>query len=94
MGVVPPPNTQTVKKTMSSVVVNIICRAYVAVSRMAKANAIAPRKPAQHHIQHSSRHSQSAAMTTINNNGCYVFTCKHHHVLEVPLDFVPSAKVE
>lgn len=27
MGVVPPPNTQTVKKTMSSVVVNIIWRA-------------------------------------------------------------------
>ncbi|KAF3834822.1 hypothetical protein F7725_027380 [Dissostichus mawsoni] len=27
MGVVPPPNTQTVKKTTSSVVVNIICRA-------------------------------------------------------------------
>lgn len=47
MGVVPPPNTHTVKKTMSSVVVNIIWRAYVAVSRMAKANAIAPRKPAE-----------------------------------------------
>lgn len=27
MGVVPPPQTQTVKKTMSSVVENIICRA-------------------------------------------------------------------
>lgn len=27
MGVVPPPNTHTVKKTMSSVVVNIIWRA-------------------------------------------------------------------
>lgn len=47
MAVVPPPNTHTVKKTMSSVVVNIIWRAYVAVSRMAKANAIAPRKPAE-----------------------------------------------
>ena len=45
MGVVPPPNTQTVKKTMRRVVVNIICLAYVAVSRMARANAIAPRRP-------------------------------------------------
>lgn len=42
---VPPPNTQTVKKTISRVVVNIICRAEVAVSRIARANAIAPRKP-------------------------------------------------
>lgn len=56
IAVVPPPNTQTVKKTMSSVVVNIIWRAYVAVSRMAKAKAIAPRKPAdgcstkRHHV--------------------------------------------
>lgn len=47
MGVVPPPNTHTVKKTMSSVVLNIICRAYVAVSLMARANAMAPRKPAK-----------------------------------------------
>ena len=47
MAVVPPPNTQTVKKTMRSVVVNIIWRAYVAVSRIAKANAIAPRRPAK-----------------------------------------------
>lgn len=51
MGVVPPPNTQTVKKTMSNVVVNIICRAYVAVSRMAKANAMAPRRPAGDHVR-------------------------------------------
>lgn len=46
MGVVPPPKTQTVKKTMRRVVVNIICRAYVAVSRIASANAMAPRRPA------------------------------------------------
>lgn len=46
MAVVPPPNTHTVKNTMRRVVLNIICRAYVAVSRMAKANAIAPRRPA------------------------------------------------
>ena len=51
MGVVPPPNTQTVKKTTSSVVVNIICRAYVAVSRIANANAIAPRRPAERHVK-------------------------------------------
>lgn len=46
MAVVPPPNTHTVKKTMSRVVLNIICRAYVAVSRMARAKAMAPRSPA------------------------------------------------
>lgn len=46
MGVVPAANTQMVKKTISRVVVNIIWRAYVAVSLMAKAKAIAPRKPA------------------------------------------------
>jgi hypothetical protein len=45
MGVVPPPMTHTVKKTMSSVVVNIIWRAYDAVSRIASANAIAPLRP-------------------------------------------------
>lgn len=45
MAVVPPPNTHTVKKTMSRVVLNIICRAYVAVSRMASAKAMAPRSP-------------------------------------------------
>lgn len=54
IGVVPPPNTQTVKNTMSRVVVNIICRAYVAVSRIARANAIAPRSPAEHKHTHSS----------------------------------------
>lgn len=47
MAVVPPPKTHTVKKTMRSVVLNIICRAYVAVSRMAKAKAMAPRSPAR-----------------------------------------------
>lgn len=45
IAVVPPPKTQTVKNTIKSVVENIIWRAYVAVSRIAKANAIAPRKP-------------------------------------------------
>lgn len=46
IGVVPPPMIQTVKKTMRRVVVNIIWRAYDAVSRMASANAIAPLRPA------------------------------------------------
>lgn len=45
MGMVPPPQTQTVKKTMSRVVENIIWRAYVAVSRMERAKAMAPRRP-------------------------------------------------
>lgn len=45
MGMVPPPQTQTVKKTIRRVVENIICRAYVAVSRMESANVIAPRRP-------------------------------------------------
>ncbi len=53
IGVVPPPNTQTVKNTISRVVVNIICRAYVAVSRIARANAIAPRSPAEHKHTHT-----------------------------------------
>lgn len=43
--VVPPPQIQTVKKTTSSVVENIICRAYVAVSLMDRAKVIAPRRP-------------------------------------------------
>lgn len=41
----PPPNTQTVKNTISSAVVNIICLGWDPVSRIANANAIAPRKP-------------------------------------------------
>lgn len=41
----PPPNTQTVKRTISSAVVNIICLGWDSVSRIANANAIAPRKP-------------------------------------------------
>lgn len=45
IGVVPPPQIHTVKKTISSVVENIICLAYVAVSLIARANAIAPRSP-------------------------------------------------
>lgn len=45
IGVVPPPNTQTVKNTTSSAVVNIICLGWDSVSRIANANAIAPRKP-------------------------------------------------
>lgn len=45
IGVVPPPHNHTVKKTMSRVLENIIRRAYVAVSRMASANAMAPRRP-------------------------------------------------
>lgn len=45
---VPPPQTQTVKKTRSRVVVNIICRAYVAVSLMDRAKVIAPRRPEEH----------------------------------------------
>lgn len=46
--VVPPPQTQTVKKTTSRVVENIILRAYVAVSLMDRAKVIAPRSPAGH----------------------------------------------
>lgn len=45
IGVVPPPHTHTVKKTMRRVLENVIRRAYVDVSRMARANAIAPRRP-------------------------------------------------
>ena len=45
MGVVPPPNTQTVKNTRSSVVVNIICLGWDSVFRIAKAKAMAPRRP-------------------------------------------------
>lgn len=46
--VVPPPQIQTVKKTTSRVVVNIIWRAYVAVSLIDRAKVIAPRSPAEH----------------------------------------------
>lgn len=46
--VVPPPQTQTVKKTKSRVVENIIWRAYVAVSLMDRAKVIAPRRPGEH----------------------------------------------
>lgn len=45
--VVPPPQIQTVKKTTSRVVENIICRAYVAVSLMDRAKVMAPRRPAE-----------------------------------------------
>lgn len=45
--VVPPPQIQTVKKTTSKVVENIICRAYVAVSLMDRAKVMAPRRPAE-----------------------------------------------
>lgn len=43
--VVPPPQIQTVKKTTSRVVENIIWRAYVAVSLIDRAKVIAPRSP-------------------------------------------------
>lgn len=67
MGVVPPPNTQTVKKTISSVVVNIICRAYVAVSLMAKANAIAPRNPADKRYRSpSAQHGEEETKTEVD----------------------------
>lgn len=46
--VVPPPQIQTVKKTTSSVVENIIWRAYVAVSLIDRAKVIAPRSPEEH----------------------------------------------
>lgn len=49
--VVPPPQTQTVKKTNSRVVENIIWRAYVAVSLMDRAKVIAPRRPGEHNKQ-------------------------------------------
>lgn len=49
--VVPPPHTQTVKKTKSSVVENIILRAYVAVSLIDRAKVIAPRRPEEHSKQ-------------------------------------------
>lgn len=49
--VVPPPHTQTVKKTKSRVVENIIRRAYVAVSLMDRAKVIAPRRPEEHSKQ-------------------------------------------
>lgn len=45
MGVVPPPQTHTVKNTISRVVENIICLAYVAVSLIERAKVIAPRSP-------------------------------------------------
>ncbi len=45
--VVPPPQIQTVKKTTSSEVENIICRAYVAVSLIDKAKVMAPRRPGE-----------------------------------------------
>lgn len=45
IGMVPPPQIQTVKKTMRRVVENIIWRAYVAVSRIERAKVIAPRRP-------------------------------------------------
>lgn len=48
---VPPPQTQTVKKTKSRVVENIIFRAYVAVSLMDRAKVIAPRRPVGHSKQ-------------------------------------------
>jgi len=44
-GKVPPPQTMTVTITMMLVVVSKVCRASDAVFRIAKANAIAPRKP-------------------------------------------------
>lgn len=47
MGVVPPPNTQTVKNTRSSVVVNTICLGWDSVLRIARAKAMAPRKPSR-----------------------------------------------
>lgn len=46
IGVVPPPQIHTVKKTIRRVVENIIWRAYVAVSRIERAKVIAPRRPA------------------------------------------------
>lgn len=45
MGVVPPPTIHTVKNTMSRVVENIIWCEQVAVSRIARANAMAPLRP-------------------------------------------------
>lgn len=49
--VVPPPQIQTVKKTTSRVVENIIWRAYVAVSLMDRAKVIAPRRPEEHSME-------------------------------------------
>lgn len=45
-----PPCVITVTITMSDVVVNIACRASDTVFRIAKANDIAPRKPAKNNI--------------------------------------------
>lgn len=72
IGVVPPPNTHTVKKTMSRVVVNIICRAYVAVSRIARANAIAPLSPIE----------QTRTHVVGNHNSVYMLTKKKHHICQ------------
>lgn len=66
IGVVPPPNTQTVKKTISSVVENIIWRAEVAVSRMARANAIAPRSPGEGHTHKNNNHIKAVTISFID----------------------------
>lgn len=52
--VVPPPQIQTVKKTNSRVVENIIWRAYVAVSLMESAKVIAPRRPEESSTENES----------------------------------------
>lgn len=67
--VVPPPQIQTVKKTTSRVVENIIWRAYVAVSLMDRAKVIAPRSPGEH-IMENVIHKQIAAIDHKSGDFC------------------------
>lgn len=68
----------------------------MAVSLMARANAIAPRRPVESHIQENqiieSKHIRPDVMK--KKTMCFFRTCKHHHVLEISFDFVPSTEVE
>lgn len=89
MGVVPPPQIHTVKKTMSSVVENIICLAYVAVSLMERAKVIAPRSP-ERDIMKVSHLDKKDRKVFLNASG----TWKHHDVLEIGCDFVLAAEIQ
>lgn len=94
--VVPPPQNQTVKKTMSSVVENIIRRAYVAVSLIDRAKVIAPRSPDEQREKRAVFESteRGCRHRTRTSTLWMLLTCKHHHVLEVGSDLVASSQIE
>lgn len=80
---VPPPQIQTVKKTTSRVVENIICRAYVAVSLMDRAKVMAPRRPAEEEGGGGERLTKKPTTTkkkqeaTILLNSSDIRECRH-----------------